>query len=284
MNNFPVFLGQHHDGVLWLLCKGPTANDDEYQATTLSFPPKTCAARCPWPTRFLQCGEAFTELSSGQVTLPTRGCLETSDGHGNALVMPCYSTSLGMFALKTVTTFRDNRERGLPTVQALVILTDGTTGTHLAVMDGASLTAPPHRRGVPGWPRTSWPQRMPRQWPYLAPECRHALNWRPCAVCARSAGYRCTTWTRRPRIGLPPRWRVNSACRSSVRTTRRGIWPRRTWFAPRPRHRVRCSRPMTCHCLCILAPSAPIDRKRREIPADVVCRARVVVDPPRIGT
>ena len=85
--------------------------------------------------------EAFTELSSGQVTLPTRGCLETSDGHGNALVMPCYSSALGMFALKTVTTFRANPGRGLPTVQALVILTDGTTGTHLAVMDGTSLTA-----------------------------------------------------------------------------------------------------------------------------------------------
>lgn len=85
--------------------------------------------------------EAFTQLSSGQVTLPTRQCLETPDGQGSDLVMPCHSAALGMFALKTVTTFRDNPGRGLPTVQALVILTDGATGTHLAVMDGASLTA-----------------------------------------------------------------------------------------------------------------------------------------------
>ncbi len=85
--------------------------------------------------------KAFAQLSSGQVTLPTRECLQAPDEHGVDLVMPCHSTSLRMFSLKTVTVFRDNPQRGLPTIQALLILTDGGTGSHLAIMDGASLTA-----------------------------------------------------------------------------------------------------------------------------------------------
>ena len=85
--------------------------------------------------------EAFAQLSSGQVTLPARDCLQAPDGHGVDLVMPCYSALLKMFSLKTVTVFGDNPQRGLPTIQALIILTDAETGSHLAIMDGASLTA-----------------------------------------------------------------------------------------------------------------------------------------------
>jgi len=85
--------------------------------------------------------EAFTQLSNGQVTLPIRECLEASGGDGVALVMPCQSTAQKMFSLKFITVFQDNPRRGLPSIQSLVILTDGTTGAHLAVMDGASLTA-----------------------------------------------------------------------------------------------------------------------------------------------
>jgi ornithine cyclodeaminase/alanine dehydrogenase-like protein (mu-crystallin family) len=85
--------------------------------------------------------EAFAQLSTRQVTLPIRECLQAPGQHGVALVMPCHSSAQRMFSLKFVTTFHDNPRRGLPTVQSLVILTDSTTGTHLAVIDGASLTA-----------------------------------------------------------------------------------------------------------------------------------------------
>jgi ornithine cyclodeaminase/alanine dehydrogenase-like protein (mu-crystallin family) len=84
---------------------------------------------------------AFAQLSSGQVTLPVRQSLPATAGRGDALVMACHSAAERRFSLKFVTTFPDNPRQGLPTVQALVILTDGTTGAHLAVMDGASLTA-----------------------------------------------------------------------------------------------------------------------------------------------
>lgn len=85
--------------------------------------------------------EAFAQLADGQVTLPARASLQTPDERGVALVMPCHSIALRMFSLKTITIFPDNPRCGLPTIQSLVILTDGTTGAHLAVMDGTSLTA-----------------------------------------------------------------------------------------------------------------------------------------------
>ena len=85
--------------------------------------------------------EAFTELSAGQVTLPGRQCLQAAGKHGDNLIMPCHCASLKIFSVKTVTVYDDNPKHGLPTIQALVILTDDATGTHSAVIDGASLTA-----------------------------------------------------------------------------------------------------------------------------------------------
>jgi ornithine cyclodeaminase/alanine dehydrogenase-like protein (mu-crystallin family) len=67
--------------------------------------------------------------------------LDAPAERGVALVMPCHSGAERMFSLKMVTLFEDNPRRGLPQIQATVLLTDGSTGTPLAVVDGASLTA-----------------------------------------------------------------------------------------------------------------------------------------------
>jgi len=85
--------------------------------------------------------EAFGQLSDGQVTLPIRQSLPGADKRGVCLVMSCYSNALRMSSLKSVTVFPDNPRTGRPALQALVILADGASGSHLAVMDGASLTA-----------------------------------------------------------------------------------------------------------------------------------------------
>jgi len=85
--------------------------------------------------------EAFAELSAGHVTLLHRACMQAADQHGDDLIMPCHSAKLGIFSLKTVTVYDKNPQHGLPTIQALVILTDDATGAHLAVIDGTSLTA-----------------------------------------------------------------------------------------------------------------------------------------------
>jgi ornithine cyclodeaminase/alanine dehydrogenase-like protein (mu-crystallin family) len=85
--------------------------------------------------------DAFGQLSSGQVTLLPRQHIEASGEHGTALVMTCHSTAQKLFVLKFLTVFSENRQRGLPLIQALVILADGVTGEQLAIMDGAALTA-----------------------------------------------------------------------------------------------------------------------------------------------
>lgn len=85
--------------------------------------------------------DAFGQLADDQVTLPVRQCLSSSDRAGVDLVMPCYSAAANLFSLKTVTVFPNNPRHGLPAIQGMVILTDGATGSHLAILDGSSLTA-----------------------------------------------------------------------------------------------------------------------------------------------
>ena len=84
---------------------------------------------------------AFIQLAEGQVTLPPRQHVEATGQNGAALVMTCYSAAEKLFALKFITLFEQNRQKGLPLIQATVLLADGTTGETLAVMDGAALTA-----------------------------------------------------------------------------------------------------------------------------------------------
>jgi len=85
--------------------------------------------------------EAFVQLSSGQAMLPPRQHIPSPGQHGVALAMVCHSAAQNLFSLKFITLFEQNPAKGLPLIHSLVILTDGTTGEHLAVMDGAALTA-----------------------------------------------------------------------------------------------------------------------------------------------
>ncbi len=95
----------------------------------------------PMPDAIAAMRDAFAQLSGGRVTLPPRQHLDAPAEHGTALVMTCHSAVQKLFVLKFLTVFSGNRQRGLPLIQALVILADGTTGEHLAIIDGASLTA-----------------------------------------------------------------------------------------------------------------------------------------------
>jgi ornithine cyclodeaminase/alanine dehydrogenase-like protein (mu-crystallin family) len=117
--------------------------------------------------------EAFRQLSNGQATLPVRECINAAEEHGVALVMPCHSTAQKLFSIKFTTIFNENTQRNLPLIQSLVILSDGATGEHLAVMDGASVTA--LRTGAASGVATDLLAR-----PALA--FRLAHNWKPSAV------------------------------------------------------------------------------------------------------
>jgi ornithine cyclodeaminase/alanine dehydrogenase-like protein (mu-crystallin family) len=85
--------------------------------------------------------EAFAQLVRGEATMPMRLQLNAPSESGATLIMPCHSIAQKLFSMKMVMVFGDNLQRGLPTIQSVVILTDGSTGTPLAVMDGGSLTA-----------------------------------------------------------------------------------------------------------------------------------------------
>ena len=94
----------------------------------------------PMPDAIECARDAFSQISNGSAVLPTRlnvAC--TTDGV--ELIMPCASESSRVFSLKTVTVFPGNKQARRPTTQGLLILTDADTGSHLAIMDGTSLTA-----------------------------------------------------------------------------------------------------------------------------------------------
>jgi ornithine cyclodeaminase/alanine dehydrogenase-like protein (mu-crystallin family) len=95
----------------------------------------------PMPDAIAAMREALVQLSSGQVLIPPRVRIDAPSDHGVALVMSCHGVQQRLFGLKLITLLDRNRQEGLPLVQALVIVADGTTGTPLAIMDGASLTA-----------------------------------------------------------------------------------------------------------------------------------------------
>lgn len=82
--------------------------------------------------------EAFAALSTGQADVPVRTHLPTAGG--TALFMPGYSRALGFAGLKLVSVTPANPARGLPVVQAAVLLMEDATGTPVALIEGTSLT------------------------------------------------------------------------------------------------------------------------------------------------
>ena len=83
--------------------------------------------------------DGFIALSTGQVQAPTRSELGTTET-GHLLVKPAWIDGHVM-AVKLVSTFLGNRARGLPSIQAVITLTDAATGSPLAIMDGSYITA-----------------------------------------------------------------------------------------------------------------------------------------------
>jgi ornithine cyclodeaminase/alanine dehydrogenase-like protein (mu-crystallin family) len=83
---------------------------------------------------------AYTEYSAGKAVIPLRVRIDAVGG-GATLFMPGYSPGAEAMAVKVVSVFGENLELGLPTLSALVVLTDGRTGLPLAVMEGGVITA-----------------------------------------------------------------------------------------------------------------------------------------------
>ena len=83
---------------------------------------------------------AMAELSAGRVSMPQRMAAQV-EGRGLLGVMPAYLPSSNTLCCKLVSVFPGNAALHLPSHQAVVMLFDATSGTPVAMLDGASITA-----------------------------------------------------------------------------------------------------------------------------------------------
>src|SRR5437763_8167847 len=82
--------------------------------------------------------DAFVAYARGEWTMPPKVYVPAYPA-GDFRAMPALGG--GYAALKWVTSFPGNPERGLPTVTGLVLLSDASDGSLVAVFDGAAVTA-----------------------------------------------------------------------------------------------------------------------------------------------
>ncbi len=85
--------------------------------------------------------DAYAQLSANQATVPLRTHLDIPEYNGGTLIMPVYLPKTERVGLKFISLFSDNPKRGLPFIQAVVIILNATNGCPLALMDGSYLTA-----------------------------------------------------------------------------------------------------------------------------------------------
>lgn len=85
--------------------------------------------------------KAFKEFEEGNVVLPPRSTIMIPNHNGSISLMPSYIPSIGALATKIISIYPNNREKGLPTTIAWIIVNDEKTGLIKAFMDATYLTA-----------------------------------------------------------------------------------------------------------------------------------------------
>ncbi|MBM4017815.1 MAG: ornithine cyclodeaminase family protein [Planctomycetes bacterium] len=86
---------------------------------------------------------AFAALSAGRATMPPRSRLPIRRHDGISLVMPAFvdDETEQALAVKVVSLFDRNADRGLARIQAAVLVLAPETGRPVALLEGATLTA-----------------------------------------------------------------------------------------------------------------------------------------------
>jgi len=91
---------------------------------------------------------AFAAFSSGQAVVPPRAHLPVPQHSGVTLIMPALvsgaesgESAEAALAVKVVSVFDNNADRGLARIQAAVLVMDPATGQPQALLEGATLTA-----------------------------------------------------------------------------------------------------------------------------------------------
>ncbi len=97
----------------------------------------------PMPVAVNAMRNAFIAISSGSGQMPLRSHLQARRPDGSVLVMPALldSESDAACAVKIVSVFDDNPDRGLPRILATIIAIDPETGRPEALIDGTTVTA-----------------------------------------------------------------------------------------------------------------------------------------------
>ncbi|CAG0887820.1 unnamed protein product [Darwinula stevensoni] len=80
-------------------------------------------------------------LKSPDVVQPVRSSITVEKHNGWMGVMPSYYGNGEIFATKVVCVYPNNKEKGLPTIPAYILLMDARCGSLLAVMEGETITA-----------------------------------------------------------------------------------------------------------------------------------------------
>jgi alanine dehydrogenase len=81
---------------------------------------------------------SFMLVSQNQVVMPSKLYLDLPSCGGDFRAMPAYIE--GIAGIKWVSVYPGNRDHGLPSIQAMIILNDPATGQTLAIMDGTYIT------------------------------------------------------------------------------------------------------------------------------------------------
>lgn len=85
--------------------------------------------------------EAFRYMGEGKVQMPAKLYIHLDKYKGDFRAMPAYIEGFKGCGIKWVNVHPENRRKGLPTVMALIILSDATNGLPLCVMDATYVTA-----------------------------------------------------------------------------------------------------------------------------------------------
>ncbi|WP_019240641.1 MULTISPECIES: ornithine cyclodeaminase family protein [Bacillus] len=83
---------------------------------------------------------ALKDAVSGNIINPKRTVLDIPKYNASALYMPCAMNAIGKAAVKVVTIFPENPAKGMKTTQGVIMLSDTTTGEHLACLNASYLT------------------------------------------------------------------------------------------------------------------------------------------------
>ena len=85
--------------------------------------------------------QAFAAASSGAADMPNRTVIPVGDDSDLVIFMPAHIKDSSTASVKSLTFLPDNENYGLPIIQAVVLVFDVSTGSPVALMEGARLTA-----------------------------------------------------------------------------------------------------------------------------------------------